>query len=187
MIFFSIPSDQQDNIAYLFKKYSKQLLYFISRIISDPKLQEDALQESFYIVSKNYNKIKELDSTETRNYIYMIVKTTSLKIYNKEKRNQNNLELKENILNFNQDELSIDKYIINADLQLLLRYALSELNDTERNLIIMRYYLEFSIKEISELLSIKENTVSQKIIRAKHKLAKIIIETEVKNSHEQKR
>lgn len=117
----------------------------------------------------------------------MIVKTTSLKIYNKEKRNQNNLELKENILNFNQDELSIDKYIINADLQLLLRYALSELNDTERNLIIMRYYLEFSVKEISELLSIKENTVSQKILRAKYKLAKIIEETEVKNSNESKR
>lgn len=54
MLFCSIPVESQDSIAYLFQKYNRQLFYYISKIIHDPKLQEDALQESFYIISKNY-------------------------------------------------------------------------------------------------------------------------------------
>ncbi len=38
----------------------------------------------------------------------------------------------------------------------------------------MRYYLDLSVKEIAELISVKENTISQKILRAKRRLAKII-------------
>ena len=158
MLFCSIPVENQDSIAYLFQKYKRQLFYYISKIIHDPKLQEDALQESFYIISKNYNKIKDLDSAETRNYLYTIVKTTSLKIYNKEKL-YSCMEFNENIIDFN----------INA---------LSELSNTDKDLIIMRYYLDLNIKEISELLSVKENTVSQRILRAKQRLVKIIAKKE---------
>ena len=174
MLFYSISAEHRNNIAYLFEKYGRQLFYYISKIISDPKLQEDALQESFYIISKNYNKIRELDSNETRNYLYTIVKTTSLKIYNREKIIRDNLELNDNILDFGSNELSIDNFIVNTDLKVLLKYALSELNDNDKNLIIMRYYLDLSIKEIAEILSIKENTVSQRIVRVKQKLVKII-------------
>ena len=42
----------------------------------------------------------------------------------------------------------------------------------------MRYYLDLNIKEISELLSVKENTVSQRILRAKQRLVKIIAKKE---------
>ncbi len=174
MLFYSIPAEHRNNIAYLFEKYGRQLFYYISKIISDPKLQEDALQESFYIISKNYNKIRELDSNEKRYYLYTIVKTTSLKIYNREKIIRDNLELNDNILDFGSNELSIDNFIVNTDLKVLLKYALSELNDNDKNLIIMRYYLDLSIKEIAEILSIKENTVSQRIVRVKQKLVKII-------------
>ena len=101
-------------------------------------------------------------------------KTTSLKIYNREKIIHDNLELNDNILDFGSNELSIDNFIVNTDLKVLLKYALSELNDNDKNLIIMRYYLDLSIKEIAEILSIKENTVSQRIVRVKQKLVKII-------------
>lgn len=56
MLFCSIPVESQDSIAYLFQKYNRQLFYYISKIIHDPKLQEDALQESFYIISKTIIK-----------------------------------------------------------------------------------------------------------------------------------
>lgn len=177
MLFCSIPVESQDSIAYLFQKYNRQLFYYISKIIHDPKLQEDALQESFYIISKNYNKIKDLDSAETRNYLYTIVKTTSLKIYNKEKL-YNCMEFNENIIDFNINELSVDSIIVNTDLKILLKCALSELSNTDKDLIIMRYYLDLNIKEISELLSVKENTVSQIILRAKQRLVKIIAKKE---------
>lgn len=77
------------------------------------------------------------------------------------------MEFNENIIDFNINELSVDSIIVNTDLKILLKCALSELSNTDKDLIIMRYYLDLNIKEISELLSVKENTVSQRILRSK--------------------
>ncbi len=174
MFIISIPEEYQDNIDYLFKKYGRQLFYYICKIIRDPKLQEDALQESFYIISKNYNKFRDLDSGETLSYLYMIVKTTSYKIYNREKNIHTNIEFNDDFLNSASDESDIDNVIAAADLKSALNQAISQLKEDDKNLIIMRYYLDLSVKEIAELISVKENTISQKILRAKRRLAKII-------------
>lgn len=99
IFFFAIPDEHRDNIFYLFEKYDKQLFYYKCKIIGTPKLEEDALQESFYIISKNHEKIRGLDSDETRSYLYMIVKTTSFKIYKRDKKLHKNVEFDDSLLN----------------------------------------------------------------------------------------
>lgn len=147
MLFFSIPIDDQNSIAYLFEKYKRQLLYYISSIISDPKLQEDALQDAFYIISKNINKLHNLDSAETKNYIYSVVKTSSLKIYNREKITHSNIVSLDDIqIEGIPSEISIDNIILNADLRKTLKCAISELNEEDKNLIILRYGYDMSVK-----------------------------------------
>ncbi len=51
-----------------------------------------------------------------------------------------------------------------------------KLNLSDRKIIILHYYHELSIKDIAIIIGINENTVNQRLYRARKKLKKILVE-----------
>ena len=58
---------------------------------------------------------------------------------------------------------------------MLLSEAILELPEKYRNVIILYYYEQFSVKDISSILNISENTVKTQLKRGRDKL-KITLE-----------
>ena len=62
-----------------------------------------------------------------------------------------------------------------------IRKCVLSLKDSYKNIIILYYYDDYSIKEIANILKISESNVTTRLSRAKKKLKEIIIERGVKN------
>ena len=73
------------------------------------------------------------------------------------------------------DAVQIEKHVIEQDRDLLLSEAILALPEKYRNVIILYYYEQFSVKDIASILNISENTVKTQLKRGRDKL-KITLE-----------
>ena len=71
--------------------------------------------------------------------------------------------------------VQIEKHVIERDRDLLLSEAILVLPEKYRNVIILYYYEQFSVKDIAGILNISENTVKTQLKRGRDKL-KITLE-----------
>ena len=142
---------------------NEQSLYKIAkiRLINDYDICE-ALQNTMILAYKHIKKLKDVKYFKT--WIIKILINECNKIYKKKGKN---ITLEENYMMNIED--TKDEYE-NIDNKLTFDSIIKKLNYDEREIIIMYYSLEFSIKEISKVLHIKENTIKTKMRRAKIKV-----------------
>jgi RNA polymerase sigma-70 factor (ECF subfamily) len=132
-------------------------LYNISLfVLRNETLAEDATQESFQKIWKNLDKFSFKSSLYT--WMYRITYNTALTIYNKEKRHRS-------------EEITIEK-VASIDIvnNLSLKEAITKLPLSQRQAIIMFYFLDYSIKEVALELSMNENTIKSWLRRGKKQL-----------------
>ena len=156
----------------LFSKYEKPLLYYIRSIIHDKSYEEDALQETFVQVYKNLDRIDEIDSDRTRNYLYVIAKNMAVD-FNRRKKLQQDVTKRydENVIIL-EKQLFMDGVFI-AVINERLDESLEELSESDRDILAMKYGLELSDSEIANILHIKSNAARQRVLRARKRLAAI--------------
>lgn len=90
------------------------------------------------------------------NYLYVIAKNT-IRDYVRKIKNVN-LELAEG----KYDDGGIEKKLI----QISIRDALNSLEDLDREIIILRYYQQLRIKDISQIVNLPVSTVRYKLKNA---------------------
>lgn len=133
-------------------------LYYIARI----KLQNeedicDAMQETMLAAFEEINKLKENKYFKT--WIIKILINQCNKTY----RRQKWISLEENdCYNYIAKEEKNDK----IDFDILIK----NLNNQEKTIMTLYYYLGYTTKEISKILNIREGTIRSKISRAKIKI-----------------
>ena len=71
-------------------------------------------------------------------------------------------------------EESIDYNLLIQDEKKLLKSAISELDETSREIVILRIYSELTFKEIGKILTISENYARVSFYRAKAKIKEIM-------------
>jgi RNA polymerase sigma-70 factor (ECF subfamily) len=71
-----------------------------------------------------------------------------------------------------QDE--VEKNAINRERYRNLRQALDMLPDTQREMVVLRYFSELTIPEIATVTGIREGTVKSRLSRALDRLGKIL-------------
>lgn len=120
---------------------------------------EDAIQNT---ILKAYSNIKSLKNDELfKTWLIKILINECNKIYNFNKKCINFNEIKDNYTN--------DKYE-NID----LKKAIDRLSDELRLPIILFYFEDLKISEISELINIPIGTVKSRLARAKVKIAEFV-------------
>ena len=77
----------------LFEKYKTMMQSLAYYILKDHQLSEDAVQEALIRLSRNKEKIGNIDSKETKSYIYTVTKNEAIRLVEKE-INKNNVRLK---------------------------------------------------------------------------------------------
>ncbi len=125
----------------------------------------DAIQETIY---KSYKNIKKLKDNA-------IFKTWIIKILMNE---CNNIYKKKSKYSISYEEKEMEKYLVandksdNVEFEVLIKDL-----DSEEKLILTLYYCsKYTIKEISKIAKIKENTIKSKMARARNKIRKQIEE-----------
>ena len=137
-------------------------LYLIakSKLKSDDDIG-DAIQETIY---KSYKNIKKLRDNS-------VFKTWIIKILINE---CNNIYKKKSKYSISYEDKEMEKYLVSNDESDNIEFeVLIKDLDSEEKLILTLYYCsKYTIKEISKIVKIKENTIKSKMARAKNKIRK---------------
>lgn len=151
----------------LINLYSTALTGFCISLCSSISDAEDLFQDTWLKAMKNY---KKYDSSKPfEKWLFTICINTykdKLKLfYNKRKKSFINEEEKNAFLNSLPD-----KKAENENLYLELRVAVSTLPKKLKVVLVLFYYKDYSIKEISGVLNIPEGTVKSRLKKAKTEL-----------------
>lgn len=131
----------------------------------------DALQEALISIYKNYEQLNNKEYFST--WATRIVINKCYDLLRKNKKNiisfDDNYESE--IQSSKYDEYDIDQYGI--------KKAIGCLNDDLKLIIILYYYDDFSIKEISKIVEIPEGTVKSRLSNARNILKKELKKEEI--------
>jgi len=136
------------------------------------KNQEDALdvvQETAYRSFKSIKNLKEPKYLKT--WIVKIAISCSIDLLRKKK---NVIELKPEIEKIISNDVEKD-----IPLSITLEDLIDLLNENEKKIIILRYYFDFTIKEVAETLKIPLGTAKTILYRGLSKLRKNLIGDEL--------
>ena len=179
MILFLAMLDTQEEkskFAKLYETYRYLLWYVANEILRDPDDAEDAVQETYFALTRHMDKIEDVDSTKTRNFLVTIVKSKAIDILRKKTRG--NLEYLEEIEADETWQDALDAYIECEQLNRIVT-AICSLDENYRVVLEYRFLHGLSEKETASILGLTEKNLSVRTSRARKKL-KELLEKEAK-------
>jgi len=156
----------------LSRRYYRQAYSMALLNVRQPDIALDIAQEAFIRIFRN---IKRFDSNRSFSaWMYVIVRNLS---HNYRERKKNRMTAFSDVV----DETVLEQVSRNTEVSLerrerkrLLWQAINDLNEKEREIIVLKDIEGFSYKELSDCLSIPEGTVMSRLYNARKKLAAML-------------
>lgn len=161
---------KKQKLRLIYEKYKNRMYISACRILCDPFAAEDAVHEAFVAISRNIEKIGDLDSVSTASYCIKAARNTAINMTVKKKR-ESALPIEEVDEAF--DESMLDMICSKESFNIIVESIMS-LDEKYRDVLSLYYLNEMTAKEISDLLGRKESTVKQQLARGRRKLINII-------------
>ncbi|MFE4524906.1 sigma-70 family RNA polymerase sigma factor [Cytobacillus firmus] len=142
--------------------YSNDITRISYSYLKDKELSKDVTQNTFLKAYENFNTIQKKDSIK-----YWLIRTAvnECKDYLKSSyKKRTTITDEEPLISV---ELNIDEKFIKQLERKKIRNMLFSIDEKYREILILYYYQDLSLKEISSLLNINENTARTRISRAR--------------------
>jgi RNA polymerase sigma-70 factor (ECF subfamily) len=159
--------EKKYKIEEYYKETKKYIYNYISRYLSNKEDIEDLVSIVFIKFIDKYNDIKNKGEKFIKNYLFKIAKTKLIDFFRVNKKYQT-YEIIDNIKN--SESIDLDNYLQN---KLIIEKLLSNLNDEEKEILILKIVDNLTFKEIAALKKININTVIWKFNKIIKKLEKI--------------
>lgn len=171
-----------DLFGVLFERYSRKVFGYFWHFSHRKEDCEDFLQDTFYRAYVNLKDCREHEKFSS--WLFSIARNVALSgtkrlslYYTREVSAAPGSTIEE--LAVSRD---LGMEMIRQENAESVRKAISEMPPTYKEVIIFFYYNEFSVREISHLLSIPANTVKTRLYRARRCLSEMLRGTEAKNT-----
>ena len=161
----------EETLERLMEQYGNTILRMCYLYLRDYHLAEDATQDVFLKVMHSYDTFENKSSEKawltriTINVCKNILRNTWFRFPK--------CVFDHSLEHMEQRDFS-DKIIEKS----MITNAILNLNVKDREVLILYYYQELSIREIAILLGKKENTITQRLNRARQRLKKTLMEAE---------
>lgn len=144
----------------LYEVYAEDLFRFAYYYLGTVEEAEDAVSESVCIAFSKISQLKKVSAFKS--WIFKILHNCCNKQLREKIQGRNNLEFT-SLINLKADsEGEIDRII--------LKTALSELGDEEREILILHFSSGYTSKEIGSIMGLKDSTVRSKLKRSIEKM-----------------
>ncbi len=164
-----LQNRSQQAFSYLYDNYAGALNGIITRLISDPVLAEDVLQEAFL---KIWNNFQSYDASKGRLFTWMVNITRNLAIdilRSKSYRKQQQISADENSVSNYSDGTSKEKFDAIG-----ISKNLAALKPEQRTIIDMAYFGGYTQEEISKETGVPLGTVKTRMRTAILELRKLV-------------
>ena len=161
-----MPTEQF--LERLMREYGDELLRTCCLYLKDYHLAEDAVQETFIKAMRSYGSFEHRSSEKT--WLMRIAINCCKNVMRTRwfRTRQNNLEDHMNRIDDDPADGLSEKDSVSA--------AIMALNADDRQIIVLYYYQELSVREIAAVIGRSENAVMQRLNRARGKMKKILTE-----------
>lgn len=170
------PEDK-NRFEQLYMEYERLMFYVAKKRLGDDQLAEDAVNEAFIRIIKNFDKIDEIICPRTQKYVVVIIRNVCADIYaSRHKLDEfsagDNLEF----LSETNDESTMssqDAFFQQYDLD-ALNAALKELPEIHQTTLYLYIVEERSWVEIAEIMDCTVEAVKKRVYRARKELRSML-------------
>ncbi|KAB3529206.1 RNA polymerase sigma factor [Alkaliphilus serpentinus] len=157
----------RDQMAYreLIEEYSNKLLRIAYYIVKDQEMAEDIVQESLISIYKNIDGFR--GDSQLSTWLTRVVINNAKRVVGK-KRVINFFPLKDLLI---KDHKPLPhEVVIKKEKEEVLKEILMSLPVKYKEVLVLYFYEELKIKEISEILDISESGIKSRLKRGKEKI-----------------
>ena len=153
-----------DNNAFdqLLKRHKARLFNFILSMVKDSDLADDIFQETFVKAIVTIRQGRYNDQGKFIAWIYRIARNLIIDSYRQDKvENQLSTDDENGVNLLNRSEFSegtVEDTLIGMQIEEDLRALVTELPESQRQVVDMRFYQNLSFKEIAEATGVSINT-----------------------------
>ena len=163
-------SEEKVRFEELVHTYRNLMFYVANQILNNDHDAEDAVQQAFFAILKNFEKISEIKCPQTRSFVVTVVERKAIDLYRTKNRNT--------VVSFDEEFINIPACTKDAASdQTDLARALAMLPTRYRELLLLKYDSGYSEQEIATMCSMTPANVKKTIHRAKKKL-ELLLEKE---------
>ncbi|WP_101696937.1 RNA polymerase sigma factor [Clostridium minihomine] len=168
-IYLALIESEEDKNKFeqIYTTYRKLMFYVANKILRDEQLAEDAVHSSFLKIIQNFDKIVEIDGHKTKSYVVITVRNESINLY-RSRRRKGELSLDQ------MEDTFMQPFSLPQEDSGELIKAISELPVIHRDILKLKYIMNYSNEEIGSMLDISEDAVRKRLERARNKLKGIL-------------
>lgn len=169
LIFLSLIDNNQDKRKFeiLYNIYCKKMFHVADSILHDIYESEDAIQNALISIAVNIDKIKDVYSQSTFSYIMTIARNAAIDLSRKGK----DIIYTDEEMYLTSTEDDIPNIISSEEDFNNVISIIQNLPDIYKDVLNLHYINQFTVSEMSSLLSRKPSTIKKQITRGKKLLA----------------
>jgi len=156
-------------INEMFQKKMNLIHRYLIKLGCSQDNAEDIIQDTFY------KALKYIDGIQADKLSAWLFKVAINKYYDFCRKNNSSIHFSIDEDIFKQsltDNKLIEDYILDLEKGEEILQVLNSMGDVQKNLLVLKYEMDLSYKEIAELLDINENTVKTYLFRAREQFKK---------------
>jgi RNA polymerase sigma-70 factor, ECF subfamily len=162
-------SERQKLFNDLYTQYEKRIFAYCVYVTGDKDQASDIFQEVFIKAYRSLHTIRE--SSKAANWLFRIARNECL---NSLKVSQRNERRKVDIDDSYESEKLASPPVEYTDEFEVLKWALTQISEEQREALLLAEFEGFSLKEIADMTGATLSNVKVRIHRAKNKLQKIL-------------
>lgn len=164
-----VAAAQKDRNAFalIYDKYFERIYLFIYKRVGDEDLAGDICQETMLKVMFNIQKYEDRGIPFSA-WLYRIA-SNEVNLFFRQKKKDTTVEIKEKHLKDMMEEGSLGKIESEEDQEKLVK-MMSQLKPEHTEIIELRFFLEYSFKEIADFYSITEANAKMRLYRILEKM-----------------
>ena len=171
----AIKAQQGDKAAIeaIYKEFREKVYFFILRIVAIPDTAEDLTSDTFSTAIENIKKLRSGESFI--GWLYSIAYSKCVGYIKESSRSlaassSEELDMLIEGSKLNEPILLPDDYAVNQETKAQLKEIIDSLPADMRAAVIMYYYDEMTIPEVSAALETNDNNTRQKLFQARKKI-----------------
>ncbi|MHB1313951.1 MAG: RNA polymerase sigma factor [Christensenellales bacterium] len=169
-----IDEIKEEVLEQLYKRYSKLMYCVAYDILRDHYLAEDAVQTTFYKLAKNNFKVDSISCKKTKTFVVIITRNVAISKYNTVKTES--IRYEEELIEIPDDQFLPLDLVISKENTANLHGLLATLDHKYADVVLMKYFCEYSTAEIASLFGVTEQLIRVRLHRAKRMLTSLFEE-----------
>ena len=183
-LLLDFQNGNNSSFKILFLRHKKRILNNINLKIRDTDISNDILQETFIKVYKLIKKGSYIEKGKFLPWVIRISHNMVMDYYRNKKRSKIIYEkdMKYSFLNFNHEkDFQNEKIISDKTLSKTLSKMIDKLPQSQKEIVKLRFFENFSFKEIAEMNNISINTALGRVRYSINNLRKEMDKSLLKN------